>query len=131
MARSDLWQQQAEGFGRFLRGQRQLAALSLRELGAMTDLSNAYLSQLERGLHQPSLRVLQSLAGALHLSVDEMLARSDEGDRRPAAAADDGPTDRADDDHTTEDSISRDPKLSSAQREALIAMYRALVGPDA
>jgi len=38
--------------------QRKLAQLSLRELAGMTKVSNAYLSQVERSLHQPSVRVL-------------------------------------------------------------------------
>ena len=31
----------------------------------MTSLSNPYLSQVERGLHQPSVRVLKAISGAL------------------------------------------------------------------
>ena len=68
MAVDDIWKQQAESFGRFLHTQRKLADLSLRELSAMTDVSNAYLSQLERGQHQPSVRVLRSLADACSTS---------------------------------------------------------------
>ncbi|MCB0913550.1 MAG: helix-turn-helix transcriptional regulator, partial [Propionibacteriaceae bacterium] len=53
----DPWSGQVEALGRFIHSQRKLANLSLRELAALSDLSNAYLSQLERGLHQPSVRV--------------------------------------------------------------------------
>ena len=35
--------------GEFIRMQRQMADLSLRRLAAMTEVSNAYLSQVERG----------------------------------------------------------------------------------
>ena len=51
--------------GAYLREQRELAQLSLRELSRLTHVSNAYLSQIERGLHEPSLRVLRALASAL------------------------------------------------------------------
>jgi len=34
------------------------ANLSLRQLSALTEISNPYLSQVERGLHEPSIRVL-------------------------------------------------------------------------
>ena len=39
--------------------------MSLRELSTLTNVSNAYLSELERGLHEPSLRVLRAIASAL------------------------------------------------------------------
>jgi DNA-binding XRE family transcriptional regulator len=54
--------------GTHIRAQRQLADLSLRQLAAMTNVPNAYLSQIERGLHQPSVKVLRSIASALNLS---------------------------------------------------------------
>jgi hypothetical protein len=52
------WSASMNALGEFIRTQRQLAKLSLREMAAMTSVSNAYLSQVERGLHQPSLKVL-------------------------------------------------------------------------
>ena len=62
--------------GEFIRAQRQLANLSLREMASMTSVSNAYLSQVERGLHQPSLKVLHSIAAALQLSTEQLLAQA-------------------------------------------------------
>ncbi len=41
----------ASAFGDFIKSQRKLAELSQRELAKLADLSDAYLSQLERGLH--------------------------------------------------------------------------------
>ena len=61
---SNPWHDQVEALGAFIRTQRKLANLSLRELASLTDLSNAYLSQIERGLHEPSVRVLRSIAQA-------------------------------------------------------------------
>ena len=68
----------------FIRAQRQLARLSLREMASMTSVSNAYLSQIERGLHQPSLKVLQSIADALQLSTEQAAQPGTAG--RPCAA---------------------------------------------
>ena len=64
----DPWQRQVEAFGEYVRAQRKLAKLSLRELAARAEISNAYLSQVERGLHAPSVRVLRSLADAFGVS---------------------------------------------------------------
>jgi transcriptional regulator with XRE-family HTH domain len=50
--------------------QRQMANLSLRQLSALTEISNPYLSQVERGLHEPSIRVLKSIADALNVSAE-------------------------------------------------------------
>ena len=49
------WDPRLQQLGEYIRVQRQLADLSLRRLAEMTHVSNAYLSQIERGLHQPSL----------------------------------------------------------------------------
>src|SRR5437588_4306137 len=69
------WQAQLDAFGSFLRAQRRLANLSLREMAARTNLSNAYLSQIERGLHTPSVRVLRLVAQALDLSTETLLTQ--------------------------------------------------------
>jgi transcriptional regulator with XRE-family HTH domain len=52
------WSAQIDALGSFIHTQRKLAQLSLRELPGLTNLSNAYLSQIERGLHEPSVRVI-------------------------------------------------------------------------
>src|SRR6266511_4354173 len=76
MPTTDPWKSQMEALGAFIRAQRKLADLSLRELAELTDVSNPYLSQLERGLHQPSVRVLKSIAKALNLSAETLLAQA-------------------------------------------------------
>jgi transcriptional regulator with XRE-family HTH domain len=117
----------ANPLGEFIRAQRQLARLSLREMAAMTSVSNAYLSQVERGLHQPSLKVLHSIADALQLSTEQLLHRAGWGappedehlaepDRPTAAAA-----------VSTEDAIRADPRLTPEQRTALLGVYRSFV----
>ena len=50
--------------------------MTLRQMASLRDVSNAYLSQIERGLHQPSVRVLRSLADALNLSAETLLAQA-------------------------------------------------------
>ena len=107
--------------GQFIRVQRQMADLSLRRMAEMTQVSNAYLSQIERGLHQPSLRVLRSIADALHVSADTLLAQA--GLLDPAATAD-GREPRTD----TEAAIRSDPQLSAEEQDALIRIYRSFTG---
>ena len=114
----DPWRTQQSILGEFIRSQRRLAQLSLRELASMTKVSNAYLSQIERGLHQPSVRVLKSLANALNISAETLLAQAgligEEGNGGEGAS-------------TTETAIRADPALSSSQKEALISVYRSFV----
>ena len=108
---------QAGGLGGYIRLQRQLADLSLRQLAEMTKVSNAYLSQIERGLHQPSLRVLRSIADALNLSADALLSQAG------MAAGRDGETGS---EASTEAAILNDPDLGPEERETLLRVYRSL-----
>ena len=71
----DPWQAQIEALGALLRAQRIAADLSLRELSERASVSNAYLSQLERGLHEPSLSVLKAIASALGMPLGPLLTR--------------------------------------------------------
>src|ERR1035438_5563401 len=72
----DLWEAQREVLGAFIREQRKKANLSLRQLAELTSLSNPYLSQVERGLHQPSVRVLKAISDALNLSAESLMAQA-------------------------------------------------------
>ena len=109
----DPWKQQVEAFGEFIRTQRKLARLTLRELAARTDVSNAYLSQIERGLHAPSVRVLKSLADAFNVSVETMLGEAGFLDEDENAEL-----------RGVEEAIKTDPTLSSDQKAALLGVYR-------
>jgi transcriptional regulator with XRE-family HTH domain len=122
---SDAWQAQLGPLGAFIRAQRQLADLSLREMAALTRISNAYLSQIERGLHQPSLTVLRAIADALGLTTEQLLAKAGWVQAGPAKAAADTPPTTSP--ASTEDSIRADPRLTAAQREALLGVYRSFV----
>jgi transcriptional regulator with XRE-family HTH domain len=124
---SDPWEAQREALGAFIREQRKRANLSLRQLAELTSLSNPYLSQVERGLHQPSVRVLKALSGALNVSAETLMAQAGlidaiAGDA--AAATDTGAQ------HVpgTEDAILADPRLGEEQKAALIAVYRSMLG---
>src|SRR6188472_2160003 len=72
----DPWKAQLAALGALLRAQRLAAELSLRELSERTNVSNAYLSQLERGLHEPSLTVLRAIAAALGVPLGSLLERA-------------------------------------------------------
>jgi transcriptional regulator with XRE-family HTH domain len=126
----DPWQAQLGALGAFIRAQRQLADLSLREMAALTRISNAYLSQVERGLHEPSMTVLRSIAHALGLTPEQLLAKAGwtqaVADDPPAGVAADPPA-RTTQASTTEDSIRADPRLTEAQREALLGVYRSFI----
>ena len=67
---------QLERLGRVIREQRKLAEMSLRDLAARTNVSNPYLSQIERGLHEPSVRVLKAIAGALNMSAEALMVQA-------------------------------------------------------
>ncbi len=114
------WTAQMNALGGFIRAQRQLANLSLREMASMTSVSNAYLSQVERGLHQPSLKVLHSIAAALQLSTEQLLAQAGwaSGARETAGRS------------ATEEAIRTDPRLTPEQRAALLGVYRSFVDQE-
>ena len=129
---TDLWEAQREALGAFIREQRKRANLSLRQLAEMTSLSNPYLSQVERGLHQPSVRVLKAISDALNLSAETLLAQAGLIDAIATTASPDAQsTDEAKDVPDTEDAIRADQRLSDEQKAALIAVYRSMLGSAA
>jgi transcriptional regulator with XRE-family HTH domain len=126
---TDSWQSQREALGAFIRAQRQLANLSLRQLADRTSLSNPYLSQIERGLHEPSVRVLKAISDALNLSAETLLAQAGLVDAVAGGGADVAGEARAetDEDERTEAAITADRRLSDDQKAALIAVYRSMI----
>jgi transcriptional regulator with XRE-family HTH domain len=126
---TDPWEAQREALGAFIREQRKRANLSLRQLAELTSLSNPYLSQVERGLHQPSVRVLKALSGALNVSAETLLALAGLIDAMvPAEIKDEVAEERAI--PGTEEAILADPRLGQEQKAALIAVYRSMLGPQ-
>jgi len=116
------WRRGAQSFGNYLRAQRKLAEMSLRDLASESKVSNAYLSQLERGLHQPSVRVVRSIAAALDIPQNQLLERLgllSTDDREP-------PSGRLDDRGiAVESAIRSDTRLTDSQRDALISVYQS------
>ena len=104
--------------GSFIRSQRRLANLSLRDLAARTDVSNPYLSQIERGLHEPSVRVLRSIARALNVSAETLLAQAGLLDQEVNGADPVAPGDTA-------AAIRADARLNEEQKQALLAVYQS------
>ncbi len=102
--------------GSYLKAQREIAHLSLRHLARLTKISDSYLSQLERGLYQPSPDVLRAIADGLGLSPDQLFRRMG---WLPETA--EGPT-------SVPDAIGADERLSAAQKSALVQTYKAMVG---
>lgn len=113
-----------ESLGEFIRSQRKLANLSLRQMAELAHVSNPYLSQLERGLHEPSVRVLQSIAEALALSPEVLLAHAGVGADKAGAARSAAASD-------TEAAIRSDAHLTDEQKQALLGVYRSYVTTNA
>jgi transcriptional regulator with XRE-family HTH domain len=106
----------SEPLGDFIRAQRHLARLSLRQLSDLAEVSNAYLSQVERGLYTPSAHVMKSIAQALDLSAETLYARAGLLDEEAEPPAQD-----------VEHAIRLDERLTGEQKEALIGVYRSFL----
>lgn len=103
----------AERLGEIIRHQRELSELSMRQFADLVGISNPYLSQIERGLRDPSERVVESIARALQLSADALYEQAgmqpDEEPETPAVV----------------EAVRADPALTGRQRQALVEIYRA------
>jgi transcriptional regulator with XRE-family HTH domain len=97
--------------GALIRRQRELRDMSMRQVATMAGISNPYLSQIERGLREPSERVLDAIAESLEISADTLRATAGVGHgahENDVVAA-----------------IRADRALTPRQREALLEIYRA------
>jgi transcriptional regulator with XRE-family HTH domain len=104
--------------GEFIRRQRELSEMSMREFARLAGISNPYLSQIERGLRAPSEQVLHAIADTLKVSAETLYERAGV----PA--------------HETEpakvvEAIREDPRLTGRQRQALIQVYEAFIAVGA
>ena len=111
-------QKTVEGLGDYLREQRGQAQMSLRQLAEATDVSNPYLSQIERGLRRPSAEVLQQIAKALRISAESLYVRAGILDVDNSGA------------RMVEDAIHLDPRLTERQKTTLLDVYRSFVGTE-
>lgn len=101
--------------GETIRRQRELSNVSMRQFAAMAGISNPYLSQIERGLREPSGRVVEAIAESLETSAASLYEQAgilveDGAETRAARAA-----------------IDADPALTPRQRRTLLEVYDALL----
>ncbi len=108
---------QAPSLGDYIREQRQGARLSLRKLSDMAQISNPYLSQIERGLRKPSAEILQQLAKALRISAETLYVQA-------------GILDERRDDGGLEKAIDEEPNLTVAQKRALMQVYKSFLSEN-
>ena len=103
--------------GEIIRRQRELTELSMRQFADMVGISNPYMSQIERGLRDPSEKVLEEIARNLDVTADALYEQA-------------GMTDAPDDDATdaVRAAIRADRRLNPRQRRALIEVYDAFAG---
>jgi transcriptional regulator with XRE-family HTH domain len=97
--------------GGYIRRQRELQKLSLRQLADLVGISNPYLSQIERGLREPSEKVLDAIARNLELSAQGLY---EHGARRRGEEEDDG------EEPAVVAAMRADPNLTARQRQALL-----------
>ena len=104
----------SQRLGEIIRRQRELGELSMRQFAELVGISNPYLSQIERGLREPSERVVAAIAQALQVSADSLYEQA-------------GMSLDADEDQASAvvDAIRADPKLTGRQRQALLEVYQA------
>ena len=100
--------------GAFIREQRENARLSVRRLSELAEVSNPYLSQIERGLRRPSAEILQQIAKGLKISAETLYVRAGILDPQHHEGL--------------EEAILQDPRLTRAQKEAMLGVYRSFVG---
>lgn len=98
--------------GEYIREQRNAAEISLRQLAKAADVSNPYLSQVERGLRKPSAEILARIAAGLRISAESLYVRAGILEERTG-------------DHTVLTAIAGDQTLTERQRRALLEIYTA------
>jgi transcriptional regulator with XRE-family HTH domain len=114
-----MWREHLQRLGEHIRAQRRYSQLSQRQLARLADMSDTYMSQLERGLHEPSIRVLRALAEGLGLRPDELIMQA------AGLTPDEGA------ELTTEEAIRRDARFTDAQKKALLGVVRSYVEGNA
>ena len=112
----EIGRDQLERLGRIIREQRTLAEMSLRDLAARANVSNPYLSQIERGLHEPSVRVLHGIASALNMSAEALMSQAGLIDRAIAGES-----------SSVVHAIRADQHLTKDQKAAMLAVYRSYI----
>ncbi len=101
--------------GAFIRSQRERAEMSIRKLAELADVSNPYLSQVERGLRNPSADILQQVANALRISVESLYVRAGILPDEERSVS------------TVSEAIEHDPDLTDEQKMALLNVYESFL----
>lgn len=65
----------SKAFGRVLRELRNAASLSQEALALEADVDRTFVSQIERGIRQPSLATIFKLAAALDVKASSLIAK--------------------------------------------------------
>ncbi len=93
--------------------------MSVRKLAELADVSNPYLSQIERGVRKPSAEILQQVANALRISVESLYVKAGmlpEGGRPVSPVI---------------EAIEHDSLLSDEQKLALRNVYDSFIASRA
>jgi transcriptional regulator with XRE-family HTH domain len=98
--------------GEYIREQRSAAKISLRQLAKAADVSNPYLSQVERGLRKPSAEILARIASGLRISAETLYVRAGLLEERAG-------------DQSVIDAVAEDATLTERQRRAILEIYAA------
>jgi transcriptional regulator with XRE-family HTH domain len=100
------------GIGGFIREQRDQAQMSVRQLAKAAEVSNPYLSQVERGLRKPSAEILGRIAQGLRISAETLYVRA-------------GILAQREGDEVVTTAIASDATLTERQRATLLQIYAA------
>jgi transcriptional regulator with XRE-family HTH domain len=111
----------AFSLGEIIRRQRELNRLSMRRFAQMAGISNPYLSQIERGLREPSERVVDAIASSLQTSAEALYEQAGLVAEEDASLG------------AVPEAIAADPGLTPRQRKVMLEVYEAFVaaGPAA
>ena len=102
--------------GEYIREQRRQAELSLRKLADLAQVSDPYLSQIERGLKRPSADILQQIARAREVSAESLYVRAGILD--------------ADRDSNLVATIHAQSDLTTEQKQVLIRVYQSFLSEN-
>jgi transcriptional regulator with XRE-family HTH domain len=103
--------QAVDDIGAYIRSQREVAQVSVRQLARAAGVSNPYLSQVERGLRKPSAEILQQIAKGLRISAEALYVKAGILDEKPASAV--------------TDAVLADPGLTERQKQVLLEVYQS------
>lgn len=103
--------QAVDDIGSYIRSQREGAQVSLRQLARATGVSNPYLSQIERGLRNPSAEILQQIARGLRISAEALYVKAGILDEKPVSVV--------------TDAVLADPTLTERQKQVLLDIYQS------